>query len=88
MTKQYRSFEEIDERLRILDLQRAIDKENLKLNLNSAKVHLLPSPLRGGLGLTGTLQKLALSFVLKKVLKRFRDRRQERLLQEGQQETT
>ena len=80
--KRYSSFEEIDTRLRVLELQREIDKENLKLNLNSAKTNLLPSQLRSGLGLSDTLKKLALTFVLKKVLKRFKDRRDERLLEQ------
>ena len=80
--KRYSSFEEIDTRLRVLELQREIDKENLKLNLNSAKTNLLPSQLRSGLGLSDTLKKLALTFVLKKVLKRFKDRRDERLLKQ------
>ncbi|NHF59627.1 hypothetical protein FK220_009765 [Flavobacteriaceae bacterium TP-CH-4] len=80
--KRYSSFEEVDTRLRVLELQREIDKENLKLNLNSARTNLLPSQLRSGLGLNDTLKKLALTFVLKKVLKRYKDRRDERLLEQ------
>jgi len=37
MMKQYNSFEEIDNRLKILSLQREIDKESLKLNLKHSK---------------------------------------------------
>lgn len=37
MIKQYNSFKEIDYRLKILSLQREIDKENLKLNLKHSK---------------------------------------------------
>lgn len=42
MNTKYSSFEEIDTRLKILKLQRSIDQEGLKVNLNSAKINLLP----------------------------------------------
>ena len=40
MIKQYNSFEEIDNRLKILKLQREINKESLKLNLKHSKIDL------------------------------------------------
>lgn len=38
--KQYNSFEEIDTRLKILNLNIKIDKESLKLNLKRSKIDL------------------------------------------------
>ena len=38
MIKQYNSFEEIDNQLKILKLQREINKESLKLNLKHSKI--------------------------------------------------
>ena len=40
MMKQYNSFEEIDTRLKILNLKIKIDKESLKLNLKRSKIDL------------------------------------------------
>jgi hypothetical protein len=40
MIKQYNSFEEIDNQLKILKLQREINKESLKLNLKHSKIDL------------------------------------------------
>lgn len=77
MTKQYSSFSEIDERLKILSLQRDIYKESLKLSLNRAKVNLYPTHFMGGL--SGILQKVLISFVAKKLLKRFRNPKQKNL---------
>jgi hypothetical protein len=70
MTYRYTSFKEIDERLRILALQREISKESLKLNLYSAKREIVPSHLIGGL--SGSLQKLVLTWLLKKMVAKFR----------------
>jgi hypothetical protein len=39
---QYNSFEEIDQRLKILKLKREIDKESLKLNWKNSKASLYP----------------------------------------------
>ncbi len=47
MIRQYSSFAEIDEQLRILRLKREIDSESIKLHLNQAKVGLYPSNLLG-----------------------------------------
>lgn len=65
MEKRYSSFAEIDERLRILRLQREIDKESIKLHMNRAKTSLYPVRLAGGF--TGLLQKIVLKFAVKKL---------------------
>ncbi|MCK0144076.1 DUF6327 family protein [Arenibacter sp. F26102] len=64
----FNSFEEIDQKLRILKLQRAIDKEQLKGHLNNAKSSLYPTRLLGGFG--GITKKLIISFVANKILKK------------------
>lgn len=61
----YTSFKEIDARLRMLQLQREIDKESLKLNITRAKYRLRPAGLKGGLG--RTLQKIILAFAVRKL---------------------
>jgi hypothetical protein len=70
MTHRYNSFKEIDDRLRILALQREISKESLKLNLYSAKRDIIPSHIISGL--SGSLQKLVLTWVLKTMVAKFR----------------
>ncbi len=66
----YSSFDEIDRRLKILSLQREIDKESFKLNLYKSKNSLYPTNLVGGLG--GLLQKVLVSLAVKKLLKKRR----------------
>ena len=70
MTKRYSSFEEIDERLKILRLQREIDTESLKLHFNQAKTNLYPTKLMGGL--SGMVQKVMLTLAIKKLSRLFR----------------
>lgn len=65
MVNHYNSFSEIDARLRILKLQRAIDSESLKLRLNRTKANLYPTALFAGT--KGILQKLLLTFAIKKL---------------------
>jgi hypothetical protein len=65
MAKQYNSFSEIDQRLQILKLQRQIDTESVKLHLNRTKANLYPTVLLGGT--KGILQKLLLTFAIKKL---------------------
>lgn len=65
MGKKYNSFKEIDERLMVLKLQRKIEIESLKLNLNQAKNNLRPLQLAGSL--KGSLQQIILTFVIKKL---------------------
>lgn len=72
MIKEYKSFEEIDARLKVLKLQREIDQESLKLHYYKAKVDLVPRKLILGLGATitqgDTWKNALLAFVTKKVL--------------------
>lgn len=66
--KHYSSFTEIDQRLKILSLQREIDKESLKLNLNRLKMDLYPTRFLGGF--KGIIKKTLISFIATKLLKR------------------
>ena len=66
--KHYSSFSEIDQRLKILSLQREIDKESLKLNLNRLKMDLYPTRFISGF--KGIVQKSLISFIATKLLKR------------------
>ncbi|MGO4919631.1 hypothetical protein [Maribacter spongiicola] len=72
MSKQYHSFEEIDDRLKVLNLQRLIAQESIKLQFNSAKTDLVPRQLRYGLGATfnqkETIKSLVITFLSGKLL--------------------
>jgi len=72
MTTEYRSFEEIDQRLKVLKLQREIDQESLKLHFRHAKIDVLPHKMLGGLGTTltqnGTLKSMLIAYIVKKML--------------------
>ncbi|MFD0797327.1 DUF6327 family protein [Maribacter chungangensis] len=63
--KHYSSFTEIDEQLRILRLRRDISKESLVLRINRAKTTFYPINCVGGL--SGLVQKLVLTFAIKKL---------------------
>ncbi|MDX1767274.1 MAG: DUF6327 family protein [Arenibacter troitsensis] len=65
MGKQYNSFKEIDERLMVLKLQRKIEIESLKLNINQAKANVRPLQLAGSL--KGSLQQMLLIYVIRKL---------------------
>ena len=67
--KRYNTFNEIDNDLKILSLQREIDKENLKLTFQNTKNNFYPTNILGGF--SGIVKKIALSLVAKKLLKRF-----------------
>jgi hypothetical protein len=79
MTTKYNSFEEIDQRLRILKLQRKIYLENLKLNLNRARTGLSPIQLFNGF--RGTLQQRALTFAIHQLSRIFGKSRHDKLLE-------
>ena len=66
--KNYSSFTEIDHRLKILGLQREIDKESLKLNLRRLKIDLYPSQFM--VGFKEIIQRSLISLVVTKLLKR------------------
>ncbi len=65
MGKQYNSFEEIDERLKVLSLLRDIEVERLKLSLNRTKSAVHPLQLAGSF--KGSIQKILLVFAIKKL---------------------
>lgn len=66
----YNSFDEIDERLRILKLETEIDKESFKHDILKFKKNITPAILSGGIG--GMVQIVILSFITKKLAKIFR----------------
>lgn len=68
--KIYSSFEEIDQDLRILRLKRQIDREQVKLHIQETKSSLYPTHLLGGV--KGILQKVFLTFVVKKIADRLK----------------
>jgi len=67
--KKYTSFDQIDQDLKILKLERDIDLENLKLTARQAKSNLYPTSLLGGVG--GIVKKFLISIFAKKVLNKF-----------------
>jgi hypothetical protein len=68
MKKRFNSFEEIDAHLRILELQRKIDGEYVKLELHSIKDQLLPRNLIRSV--ENTFQGIVISLLLGKIFKR------------------
>ncbi len=84
MAKQYRSFEEIDHRLKILNLQREISRESVKLHLNRVKADLLPRKLFRRLdktfGENSRLKNILLAFATKKILALIRNKRDQKKL--------
>lgn len=68
--KEYTSFEQINKDLRILKLQREVDKEQLKLNIEQLKTSMYPTSLLGGVG--GITKKFLLTLFIKKIVKKLR----------------
>ncbi len=68
--RKYSSFKEIDQDIRILELQREVDKERLKLAFQNTKEELYPVNILGGIG--GVAKKLTISLLLSKILKKFK----------------
>jgi len=66
--KQYTTFEEIDRDLKVLKLQRQIEEEKVKLAVQNTKEELYPTNILGGL--MPLFQKIAISLVAKKLLKK------------------
>ncbi|MCK0161222.1 DUF6327 family protein [Allomuricauda sp. F6463D] len=66
---QYTSFEDIDRDLKVLKLQREIDEEKVKLAIQQTKAELYPTNILGGIA--PLLQKIAISLIAKKLLKKF-----------------
>ncbi|MEB8328258.1 DUF6327 family protein [Flavobacteriaceae bacterium KMM 6897] len=69
IAKKYSSFEEIDDRLRIVKLQKDISSESFKFNLKKSKETFYPSHVFGEF--SGVIQKVLLGLVLKKIIKKF-----------------
>ncbi|GLU43236.1 DUF6327 family protein [Allomuricauda sp. NBRC 101325] len=67
--KRYTSFEEIDHDLKVLKLKRQIREEKLKLAVQNTKKELYPVNILGGLA--PLIQKIAISVVAKKLIKKF-----------------
>lgn len=79
MPKEYTSFEEIDRRLKILELQRKIDQENLKLHFRRTKADLLPKKMFQGLGAAmaqnSSLRRMLVAYLAQKALDLLRRRK-------------
>ena len=79
MSNQYRSFKEIDEQLKVLNLKRRINQESIKLQFNLTKTDLVPRQIRQGLGATfshnQTVKSLLITFLSGKVLDFIRSKR-------------
>jgi len=67
--KKYTSFKQIDQDLKILKLQQDIERENLKMQVQITKNSFYPTHILGGF--SGIIQKLTISMVAKKLLKKF-----------------
>jgi len=67
MKKMYDSFDEIDQELQILELQRKLDWEHIKLNGRAIKSTVYPTKITQRIEYM--LQQTALTFVLKKLQK-------------------
>ncbi|MEC3963938.1 DUF6327 family protein [Flagellimonas halotolerans] len=65
---QYTSFKEIDRDLKILQLQRQIEEEKVKLAVQNTKKELYPTNILGVMA--PLLQKIAISFIARKLLKK------------------
>jgi hypothetical protein len=66
--KQYTSFEAIEQDLKILNLERQIDEEKLKRSIENTKKELYPVNVLGGMA--PIIQKVAISLIAKKILKK------------------
>jgi len=64
MTKNYRSFSEIDQELKILRLKREIHLERLKVNMNRTKFDFSPTQL--GTSVRTELQQMLISSAIEK----------------------
>ncbi|NDV42117.1 DUF6327 family protein [Flagellimonas sediminis] len=66
--KQYTSFEAIEQDLKILNLERQIDEEKLRLSIQNTKKELYPVNVLGGMA--PIIQKVAISLIAKKILRK------------------
>ncbi|MBO0330896.1 DUF6327 family protein [[Muricauda] lutisoli] len=65
---QYTSFNEIDRDLKVLKLQRQIEEEKVKLAIHNTKEELYPTNILNGLA--PLIQKVAITLIAKKILKK------------------
>ncbi|MEC7769970.1 MAG: DUF6327 family protein [Bacteroidota bacterium] len=65
---QYTSFNEIDRDLKVLKLQRQIEEEKVKLAIHNTKEELYPTNILSGLA--PLIQKVAITLIAKKILKK------------------
>jgi len=65
----YNSFDEIDKQLKILNLQREISKESLKLNLMRSKISIYPANIKNELRVL--FQRKILLVIAKRFFKDF-----------------
>lgn len=73
--KQYSSFEEIDRDLKILKLQKEIDKEEIKLSVKRTKAALSPLSLVGSVATVALKKAIFLKAVASLWGKKLKDRR-------------
>jgi hypothetical protein len=75
----YRSFEEIDQQLKILWLQKEIAHENIKLGLKKTKNNLYPKNLLAGInnlgGTSAFIQSMLITILTDKILKKLKKRK-------------
>jgi len=78
-TINFKSFEEIDQQLKILWLQKEIAHENIKLSLKKTKNNLYPKNLLGGInnldGTSAFIQSMLIPFLISKILKKLKKRK-------------
>ncbi|WP_111707689.1 DUF6327 family protein [Lutibacter citreus] len=70
MPNNYNSFDEIDNQLKILSLERQIYKERIKLTLKSSKMNFNAINIKNEI--KRALQEQLLTFVMNNLVKRFR----------------
>ena len=75
----YSSFQEIDQQLQILWLQKEIAHENIKLGFKETKNYLYPKKLLSGMdtlgGANGFIQSMIITFLTEKILKKLKKRK-------------
>ncbi len=73
--RNYSSFKEIDQQLKILWLQKEIDCENIKLGIHRSKDNLNPRKLLNAIhvpkGLGSIWQNIVVTIIAEKLFKRF-----------------
>jgi len=79
-TNKYSSFEEIDQRLKILWLQKEIDVENIKLGLHKSKDNIYPRNLLNSIDVPGGFgsfwQNIIITFIANKLFRKFAKKQQ------------